>query len=119
VSLFRYENVTPRAGPYPGQQVNLAIRRDGSIVTGSRVGDAGPGATMVGNGETVDEIMTAYLTAHNYRWTLTQVPEPDLSQACPIDGDLGCGEGGALAWREPGSRAPNGSSRIGGPSCRL
>jgi transcriptional regulator with XRE-family HTH domain len=98
VTLFRYENVTSHPG-WGGhrQQVNLAITRHGKILAGGDIGKAVLGDTMIGNGDLLDGVLAAYLTAHHYGWTLTQVPEPDLSQACPIDGDLGCGQHGELA----------------------
>jgi transcriptional regulator with XRE-family HTH domain len=98
VTLFRYENVTSHPGFGGGhpQQVNLAIALDGRILFGGDIGKAGYGAVMIGNGETVDEVMAAYLTEHHFGWTLTQVPEPDLSQVCPLDADPACAVGGAL-----------------------
>jgi transcriptional regulator with XRE-family HTH domain len=95
--LFRYEYVVPRQGVFPARQVNLAITRDGRILAGEDIGKAGYDATMIGQGDLVDQVMAAYLGEHSYGDTVTQLPEPDTSVACPIDGDLACGQGGALA----------------------
>jgi DNA-binding XRE family transcriptional regulator len=61
------------------------------------IGRAGFGATPIPQEGTVDPVFYAYMDAHgDGRW-FAQVPEPDTSAACPIDGATSCAEGGDLA----------------------